>query len=375
MTASTPFILDIVAFWISLWVGLIAHELGHFATARALGFSIKEVVFGNGWIVHRARWDGIRVEFRLFPTSGFVRIIPMLYGRKLANLIFVSAGVIANVLLIVFAAWAYDTLLDDRIPRGAATAFFFGLSLRLLNVIPGPVKIRGERAATDGLQFLRILRSSGKGVTAASVYLARARRYLPNLPDTAPHSANLPELLWLIEVVQVPAGESPDPKHISRLLVLADGGLLSPAEEILALDCLMTKMLLIQDPALLTKIDDWSTRSLALAPESASLMATRGGVLMELGRYEEARSILASLAWSTDDQFDQLLCRLFLGFTHLKLGELNEAYRCLWHVRRSMGSVYLPYGFTDRLAKIEAELLEATTPFQVVGVAAELVTA
>jgi regulator of sigma E protease len=67
-------IIAIVAFLILLGILVLAHELGHFATARAFGIAVDE--FGIGFPPHAltiAERNGVRYTINWLPLGGFVR--------------------------------------------------------------------------------------------------------------------------------------------------------------------------------------------------------------------------------------------------------------------------------------------------------------
>jgi len=75
-----------------------------------------------------------------------------------------------------------------------------------------------------------------------------------------------------------------------------EAGDLAPEEKMLVLDALATDGLVSRDPAVLPHLDDWSRQALALGPELPTPLGGRGAVLVEVGRYEEGKALLAPLA-------------------------------------------------------------------------------
>jgi hypothetical protein len=101
-------------------------------------------------------------------------------------------------------------------------------------------------------------------------------------------------------------------------------GMLSREEQIWALDALITDGIVSGDPAVRPFLDAWSLQALALGPDRPTLQGSRGAVLVELGRYEEGKVLLAPLA--APDQpvsFDSFMSRAFLALAERGLG--NEA--------------------------------------------------
>jgi hypothetical protein len=64
---------------------------------------------------------------------------------------------------------------------------------------------------------------------------------------------------------------------------------LSREEEMLVLDTLLTYGLACGDTELRPHLDEWSLRASELGPEIATLIGTRGAVLVELGQFAAGR--------------------------------------------------------------------------------------
>lgn len=64
----------VLAVFIATWVALLLHELGHAATARALGVRIWSVTLGGGPSLWSGAVGGCRVRIGLLPLKGEVRL-------------------------------------------------------------------------------------------------------------------------------------------------------------------------------------------------------------------------------------------------------------------------------------------------------------
>ena len=94
---------------------------------------------------------------------------------------------------------------------------------------------------------------------------------------------------------------------------LTQGDLL-PAEETLVLDFLVTEGLIFADPVLRPELDAWSLRALQLEPQAMTLVGSRGAVLVEIGRYQEGKSLLETVLFADGAApFDLFMSRIFLA--------------------------------------------------------------
>lgn len=92
---------------------IFLHELGHFVTAKVLGFEVKEFAIGFGKKLISFRKGNTIYSFRLIPLGGFndipdidnqngIPITPSLYWRRF---IVLAAGSLMNIISAVAALW------------------------------------------------------------------------------------------------------------------------------------------------------------------------------------------------------------------------------------------------------------------------------
>src|SRR5262249_59625062 len=85
------------------------------------------------------------------------------------------------------------------------------------------------------------------------------------------------------------------------------------------------------DRKLYPHLEEWSVRTLNLAPKVPTLVRTRGSILVELGQHEAGKSLLLPLAVeveqqaSFEGQFDFLMTQLFLARAEYALGNVERA--------------------------------------------------
>ena len=106
------------------------------------------------------------------------------------------------------------------------------------------------------------------------------------------------------------------------LLRELEGGDLVREEKMWVLDALVTDGLISGDPAVRARLDEWSLQALELGPELPTLLGSRGAALVELGRYEAGKILLAPLAAANQARpYDSLMSQAFLARAERALGD------------------------------------------------------
>jgi len=155
-------VLFVLLWWIPL---LFIHEGAHALMARILGWGVRRVVIGFGPVLKRWRREGLDVEIRRIPVSGFVQSYPRdtRFPRTKDALIYAAGpGSELLVALAVAGALGWDALLtvNDSIPRLAAQSLAAAAAIQaVINLIPGmvsdPRDAVGRRfSPTDGMGLL-----------------------------------------------------------------------------------------------------------------------------------------------------------------------------------------------------------------------------
>jgi hypothetical protein len=99
---------------------------------------------------------------------------------------------------------------------------------------------------------------------------------------------------------------------------------LSREEELLVLDSLVTSGLISGDPAFRGQLDAWSQRAFKLGPDALTLRASRGAVLVDVGRWEEGKAMLSQVS-AIEGSFDLLMTQVYLARAEYALGSCIAA--------------------------------------------------
>lgn len=75
----------------------------------------------------------------------------------------------------------------------------------------------------------------------------------------------------------------------------------------------------------LAEAEKWSQRALALQPDNLTLKGTRGSLFVEMGRFDEAESLLKEVCTKSQADIDRGICFLYLAIIAKHRGEEREA--------------------------------------------------
>lgn len=351
-------------FWFYLgaivgWVlGIVAHEAGHCLGARVAGIEVRRIAIGAGPLLWRFRRGETSFELRLVPFFGSVFVYQDLLLRKFRSMLFVAGGALANVVVLIVLAHVYDLTEHGTLRTFIAGGGIAQLAIAAVTLIPSRAILEGADVGSDGRQLLRLMRVPNGSPTAAGLGLeGLLRGYLgatAQMPQPSAAASRVWHHLsdarrWTHEAFR---------REISRALMRELGRGLPRELELLALDVLVTDTLISGDEEFRPHLDAWSRRALELVPDALTLRGSRGAVLVECGRFEDGKAMLAPLV-DAQVPFDRLLGSVFLALAECRLGERAEARRHLGDAREIV-QVYGGKGPVALLIERAAREIEAT---------------
>jgi len=98
-------------------------------------------------------------------------------------------------------------------------------------------------------------------------------------------------------------------------------------EKLFLLDTLAAMPIQEQLPHLLPDADQWSSQALTMQPENLSLKVTRGAVLAELGRFDEAAPLLTEVQKRSEIEADKGVAACYLALHAGQVGDRKNANR------------------------------------------------
>ena len=329
-------------------VATMAHEGGRLLCARIGSIPVRRLVIGCGPVLVRGCVHDARMELRLVPIGSLVICAESTnMPKRWAVALYFLGGVLGNVAVIGVVVWlsvigAAPSPPDAEMPAiltpvgilVAAQIFYIVISLIAPMFYARSPRLKPYR---EGTTRLRIGSGSLAFVRIAGPLARRDR--LTN--QNSRHKA------WLA---------------VRRELARGD---LTPEEEMYALDSLVTDGLLVADGAIVTdpvlrpELDLWSQRALRLGPKVRTLIASRGAVLIELGRYHEGKALLETVAFVEGVRLaDSLLNRIFLARAEHALGNAAAAGRLLAEARAIARSSFRGPVLTAWIGRIQREVRE-----------------
>jgi hypothetical protein len=337
-------------------IGVAAHECGHVLAAAAVSLPVRLILLGKGPLLSQGRFGETAVQLRLYVWAGGCTLLyPPLTVQRSQYAIFLIGGILGNATLALLAVWL---LRDSTIPEnfqyllgGAALA---QVIMIIANLVPRTVNIEEEITGSDGRLLLKTVRDPWPNPTLAGrIFAAMLGSYgdgkevpLPVSPVSARLCYQLRRERWVDETTRCDVDGA-----LVRELRRED---LTREQELLLLDAVMTDALLFRDPALHARLDEWSQRALALAPEIETVRGSRGAALVELGRYAEARPLLEPLTRAAS-MLDRILSHAFLARAEHALGNSSEAIRLVTEARRLCDGNGCPPPVAALVARVEVE--------------------
>ena len=305
---------------VGMFLAIVVHEAGHWFAGVVLGIPIYAVSVGIGPVVARFRFGTTAIELRRLGLAGEVRYARMLPIGRCATLFVLLGGVLGNAALIGVVALVSSGPGAPIVALAAPGVTLAQAFLIVANLVPW----RGRYGRSDGYQIVDTLVRGTRSTAVAlqAGYVAMLQPYgaadAPSTPSKT--SCHIAFQLARLDI----ADERRDAADaLSRELA---GSAARTDERLLITESLITRHLLGVDLGIAGRIDELSSRALTIAPGLATLRATRGAVLLDLGRYAEGKALLAPIL-EGPPSWDTALSGLFLARAERARGDFAEASR------------------------------------------------
>jgi Peptidase family M50 len=318
------------------FVGTAVHEIGHFLCALLVSIPVKEVLVGGGRMVFSCRIGETSLQLRRNPFRGGI-VVPyhVLVFCKYRTVFFLGGGLLADAVFVALLIGVSEAVyVPADLGAVLAGAVIWKLYTVMYNVMPRDVTIQDHKTSTDTRLILRTLRGPRSGPTQYGLWFADyLNKYSVGAKLAIPTSAAAARIChYYLQGRWADENARRDAKA-AFMRELKRGGLTREVE-LLVLESLSTDALIFSDPSVRPYLDFWSSRALGLAPAVTTVRGTRGGVLVELGRYAEAKPFLEPLTSAEETPLDRVLGHVFLARAEHGLGDMEAAQRHVSEARK-----------------------------------------
>jgi tetratricopeptide (TPR) repeat protein len=344
------FLLHLFLFQLFAIATILPHELGHAFVARWAGFRTFKIVVGMGRPVWKGKLFQFETELGLVPAGGFAFMAPRQvegYRRKLFAI--VSAGPAVNLLLLIAilpavdpaSLWNFSTLEEGFAP--AVMFFYANLWVLAANLLPYSFTHPLGRFPTDGKQILCLpfMKPEAAAQAHASYFAAEAAEHH--------NQGNFQEAFQWFE-----RGLALYPKDpallVGRGLQLLDSGefhaardtfhrlldqsSLHPAFRPVLMNNIAEANIMAGDPSLLEEADHFSKEAIAALGNMPQVKGTRGAVLVELGRWDEAIPLLQQAMQENETAANKAENACWIAIAEARRGNRTQAENYLEQARQ-----------------------------------------
>lgn len=320
----TTFVYIVIGLWISIALVEAAHALvGHLA-----GYRILEIQIGVGPTLACARMGGMVVRISLVPLGGQVIVLPPMRYSKPPKLAILAAGTAISIgwviVLYVLAVnndlkWANHFI--GSILIGAAIIAF-------LSLLPDYGQRRTDKIEENmlgSLELSKLLWPKGDPVAQYwQPYLSFLRHYADDetLPGVLSHrsgwiSWKIFNIFTRVRAQKLPSRQQLD--ELERELQFQP----APSEQLWIIN--LIAICALAEPGLRdnASLDRLTAQAMTMAPHNEHIQNTRGQVLAQLGRTEEALCLLnrPNISFA----LDRCIMTAFKALAYYKAGNKDRA--------------------------------------------------
>lgn len=384
-------------FILSIYFIIFMHELGHLLVGQAMGMrtlgaeigggaSLFTISLGSGFLrINANPWSGMAYVYSLSRKYYRLRRIAMLLGGPLLHL----CAIAIFAYLFLYELGPANGVFAGGMAWIGIYILFSGSLLPLIHVAPLHLPSDGyhvcgtlvlsDSDVEDSLAQSRTYLAAAKlPAEEAGASLARLHALLSEYPscgllrfhvgfaansieDWSTAEANFrkarelggfdPPTLFYIETLEIESialqcrfGEA---EERCAALLQTDN---TNEQKVALLDGLACIPVIHGISKCLPEAYAWSAKALELLPDSLTHLGTKGSLLVEMGRFEEAREILSRVRTESPSLSDQGICSLYLGIIEIHAGhrpraetllaEAMSKYPAAWLVRRATGLIF-----------------------------------
>jgi len=344
---------------IGLILGAYAHEFGHLLAAKLNSWPIQRLTLGQGRQLFTFKPGQMEIEIRLIPFGGRAKVNPIFQERKLHQLVFHSAGIAANLFLLVGFLVSLTVFDMPQAYRHLCIGLSFAqIWLTILNLWPRTILVNGSLIGSDGFNIRNIV--SGRQDQELAALPKSLENFLkPYAQDSNASYTLSPYSFLLLQLVH-------DYDHLdlsqkiqrTEELYLEEQriGRITTQEELWLLDALLTNMLLQDVIDNLSRLEELSTRAITIGRNSAAIRQTCSGIFVELNRHRDAKKLLISAMPEPEEKFASTMCSISLARIEHALGNFVAAKQLAEKAHSLSKEDSNPQNFEALLKRMDTEL-------------------
>jgi len=344
------FLLNVFFFEAFLVAAIFPHEFGHALVGRWLGLRVFKVFIGSGRTITRRKVLGIDTEFKAVPLGGFTFLTPVerrwcrlkqfasVLAGPLTSLVFCLAVLL---FLPVEALWSLGSLDDGLAP--AQVFFYANLLILVTNLWPHRFVSPLGTFSNDGRLLFEIAFMKRERVLemlawryAMEAWVSHTEQRLDEavgwVEDGLAHYPGNFHLLNFRGVLLLESGrfqEAADSFDVMKERSDLDSGMRAFIANNLAY-----AKLLAGGPTSLAEADRYSEEAMSLIGWVPAIRGTRGAVLLELGRIEEALPLLRDSMERADSTSGKAQNACWIAIAESRRGHRDEANKFIEEARR-----------------------------------------
>ena len=330
-----PLVLNATAILVFSLVCTVMHELGHAVAGWWAGVHMFGIDIGSGRVVNDFSWGGLRWRLRQLPFGGCaIGMSRETCGRKFKNIVFTMGGPLANALILLVAA--NFVVIDNSLEATFLGGFVPVQMLILTNGVMLLSSLWPFRArSVNDIQLAWRVWRMGK----AEIDQLPAAYYAYQAAECQRTRQYADAAKWIAEGLQrFPTHETLgylEAENLSRLRRFREArrawSLLlkklhhKPEWRALLLNNLADNHLFSREDGWLVKADTCSRLALKQSSKNAYYKCTRGAVLLELGRYDEALELLHQAFAGDLEPAAQAQNACFIAKAEMRRGNIAES--------------------------------------------------
>jgi hypothetical protein len=344
------FLLNVFLFEAFLVAAIVPHEFGHALVGRWLGLRVFKVFIGSGRTIARCKMLGIDTELKAVPLGGFTFMTPVEERWcRLKQFVSVLAGPLTSlvfcllVLLIlpVGALWPLGFLIEGVAP--GPVFFYANLVILITNLWPHRFVSPLGKLSNDGRLLFEIALMKNEKIQEVLAWRHALEGWVAHNEHRLDEAiawvesglARFPDNFHLLNfrgVLLLETGRFQDASSSFETLKARSD--LDPGMRAFIANNLAYAKLLAGGPGSLAEADQCSEEAMSLIGWVPAIKGTRGAVLLEQGRIEEALPLLRDSMERADSTSGKAQNACWIAIAECRRGRRDEASKFVEEARR-----------------------------------------